>query len=161
MSDDAAQELDPLDGRPQVRIFTLADYVAEESSGKLYISGAGLEWTGVEARADPAGAGYLLSFQLVIRLAFPRAIARDSHAVEVRVLDRAGSPAGPDPLLTAAMRFDLNRAPKDFTEVSGSLPVQVMDYPTNVEPNDVICLHLLVDDIVVSRLPVQLRPADV
>jgi hypothetical protein len=41
---------DPLHDRAQVRMFTLADDVAEEASGKLYISGAGLEWTGLPTR---------------------------------------------------------------------------------------------------------------
>src|SRR5687767_6644527 len=106
MAEDVAQVSDPLQDRAQVRIFTLADYVAEESSGKLYISGAGLEWLGVAARPSSDAAEYVVSFHLVIRLAFPRAVARESHTIEVHVLDRDGAPAGPDSLLRAEMRFD-------------------------------------------------------
>ena len=160
MAEDVAQLSDPLQDRAQVRIFTLADYVAEESSGKLYISGAGLEWTGLAARSASSGGGWLISFYLVIRLAFPRSIARESHAVSVLALDRDGALAGPDLLLQASMRFDLKLAPKNFTEVSGTLPVQVVDYPTSIEPNDVLFLHLMVDDLLVSRLPVALYPVD-
>jgi len=164
MSEDATQDQDPLDDRPQVRIFTLADYVANEASGKLYISGAGLEWTAVVARPDPDAPDdrrHLLSFSVIIRLAFPRAIARPTHTIEVLALNRDGVEVGPPKsLIEAQMRFDLKRAPRDFTEVSGNLPAQVVNYPVNIEPDDVIFLHLLVDGVLVSRLPVQLRPAD-
>jgi Family of unknown function (DUF6941) len=160
MTEDVAQVSDPLQDRAQVRIFTLADYVAEESSGKLYISGAGLEWTEVVTRPDPNGTHHLLSFSLIIRVAIPRAIVRSTHAVEVFVFDRDGAPLGPDSLIKADMHFDLKRVPHDFTEVSGNLPAQIMNFPVDAGPEDVIFLHLLVDDVLVSRLPVQLRPAD-
>ena len=164
MTEDASQESDPLQDRAQVRIFTLADYVADEASGKLYISGAGLEWTEVVARPDPddsEGRRHFLSFSIIIRVAFPRAIARPTHTIEVLALNREGVGVGPpESLIEAKMRFYLKRAPQDFTEVSGNLPAQVVNYPVNVEPDDVIFLHLLVDGVLVSRLPVQLRPAD-
>jgi hypothetical protein len=136
---------DPLRDRAQVRMFTLADYVAEESSGKLYISGAGLEWTGVRVRSDSDGTSQSLSCYLMIRLAFPKASARSRHAIVVRALDHDGSPVGPNPLLEADMRFDLNRVPDDFAEVSGNLSVQVMDYPVTLDPDGVLFLHLVVD----------------
>ena len=145
----------PLSDRAQVRVFTLADYVAEEISGKLYVSGAGLEWSGLPARIDGIPSCYLL-----IRLAFPKAYARPSHAIVVRAMSGEGHPVGPDPLLQATMYFDLDGVPDDFTEVSSNLPVQVVEYPATLDPDGVIFLDLLVDDILVSRLPVQLRPVD-
>jgi len=155
MNEDVAQALDPLAGRAQVRIFTLADYAAEEQSGKLYVSGGGLEWTGL-----PIGPDLLLSFYLVIRLAYPIAIARSSHTIQVRALDRSGQSVGPDPLLQAEMRFEVSRAPSDAVEVSGTLPVQVTNYPVSVQQDAVIFLDLLVDSLLVSRLPLQLQPMD-
>lgn len=161
MTEDAAQVSDPLQDRAQVRIFTLADYVAEESSGRLYISGGGLEWVGLPAFPDR-----LSSFDLALRLAFPldpnapKASAHDSYAIEIRVLDVEGQPVGPDPLLQADMPFDLQRLPDYATEVSGNLPLHISEYPARVQPTDIVFLHLKVDGILVSRLPVQLRPAD-
>lgn len=76
MAEEMAQVFDPLQDRAQVRMFTLADYVADESSGKLYISGAGLEWTGVRTRENAIAPCYL-----IIRLAFPRIYARSSHTI--------------------------------------------------------------------------------
>jgi hypothetical protein len=160
MTEDVARVSDPLQDRAQVRIFTLADYVADEASGKLYISGAGLEWTEVVARPAADGTHHLLSFSLIIRIAIPRAIVRATHTVEVFVFDRDGALLGPDSLIKADMHFNLKRVPPDFTEVSGNLPAQIMDFPVDVGPEDVIFLHLLVDDVLVSRLPVQLRPAE-
>src|SRR5436190_2910706 len=151
MAEDVVQASSPLDDRAQVRIFTLADYVAEEPSGKLYISGAGLEWTGVPARLEGDGTNQLISFYLIIRLAFPKASARERHDVEVRVVNRDGSPAGPDSLLKAELQFDLDHVPEDFSEVSGNLPVQITNYPISAEPNSVIFLNLLVDEVPVSR----------
>jgi hypothetical protein len=155
MTDSSTQASDPLRDRAQVRIFTLADYVADESSGKLYISGAGLEWTGLPTRDNK-----IAPCHLVIRLAFPRPSARPMHTITVRVVDDAGSPVGPDPLLRAEMKFDLHRVPDYFTEVSGNLAVEIADYPISVDVADVVFFHLLVDDLVVSRLPVQLSFAD-
>lgn len=164
MSTGAPQELDPLHHRPQVRIFTLADYVAEEASGKLYISGAGLEWTEVVARPDPDDPDsrrYLLSFSVIIRLAFPRAIARPTHTIELLALNRDGVKIGPpESLIEAKMRFDLKRTPRNFTEVSGNLLAQIVNFPVEAETEDVIFLHLLVDNVLIGRLPVQLRLAD-
>jgi hypothetical protein len=151
----------PLDDRAQVRIFTLADYVAEESSGRLYISGGGLEWVGLPALPDR-----LSSFDLALRLAFPvdpkdpRGTARDSYSIEIRALDAEGQPVGPDPLLHTKMRFDRARLPDYAVEVSGNLPLRISDYPVSAQPTDVIFLHLKVDGLLISRLPVQLRPAD-
>ena len=152
MDEVVAHISDPLHDRAQVRIFTVADYAAEEPSGKLYISGGGLEWVGV-----PTTSNLLPSFYLVIRLAFPMAMVRPSHMVEVRALSRTGLPVGPDPLIQAEVRFNLERAPADAAEMSGNLPVQVTNYPVSVGPDDVIFLHLLVDDVQISRLPLQLR----
>ena len=164
MAEDVDQIATPLEDRAQVRIFTLADYVAEEESGKLYVSGAGLEWTEVVARPDPGdpdGRRRLLSFSVIIRLAFPRAIARPIHTIEVLALNRAGVGIGPpESLIEAKMRFDLNRVPHDFAEVSGNVSAQVVNYPIDAELDDAIFLHLLVDGMLVSRLPVQVRPAD-
>src|SRR6266542_7041250 len=107
MNEDEVQASDPLLGRAQVRIFTLADHAAEEPSGKLYISGGGLEWIGLPTTSDS-----LLSFYVVIRLAFPMDMVRPRHVVEVRALDRAGQPVGPEPLLFhAELGFDLKHAP--------------------------------------------------
>jgi hypothetical protein len=154
MAEDAAQASDPLHDRAQVRIFTLADYIAEEPSGKLYISGAGLEWTGLPAFPDR-----LPSFYLLIRLAFPMTMVRPSHIVEVRVLHADGSPAAPDPVLFQAdMHFDVDTAPDYATEMSDHIPIQVTNYPVTAQPDGVIFLYLLVDDTLISRLPVQLRP---
>jgi len=154
--DDETLAPDPLQDRAQVRIFTLADYVAVEPSGKLYISGAGLEWTGLPARSDRIPSCYLL-----VRLAFPMAMVRPSHVVEVHALNVDGSPAAPDPVLfQAEMHFDLGQAPDCASEMSDNLPIQVTNYPVSVNPDDVIFLHLLVDGTLVSRLPVQLRPID-
>jgi len=155
MAEDMAQAPDPLRDRAQVRIFTLADYVAEESSGRLYISGAGLECSGVPART-----GLLPRLCLVIRIAYPMAMARGSHVVEVRALDAEDHPIGPDPLFRAKVTFDLAGAPAGAKEMSGNLPVQVTDYPVTVEPNDVIFLRLLVDGTEISNLPVQLVSID-
>jgi len=161
MADDVAQVSDPLQDRAQVRIFTLADYVAEEPSGRLYISGGGLEWVGLPAYPDR-----LSSFDVAIRLAFPvdpknlTATAHESYAIEIRALDVEGQPVGPDPLLETKMRFDLQRLPDHASETSGNLPVRITDYPVTARPTGVIFLHLLVDGILISHLPVQLRPAD-
>ena len=155
MARQTTQSPDPLNDRAQVRIFTVADYVAEEPSGKLYISGSGLEWVGL-----PAHPGVLPAFYLAIRLAFPMTVAKPRHVVEIRALDADGNPAGYDPLLQAEMQFDLERAPKTATEMSGNLPVQVTDYPITIQPDAVIFLHLLVDGTLISRLPVQLWPVD-
>jgi hypothetical protein len=152
VADDGTDGLGPLRNRAQVRIFTLADYVAEEESGKLYISGAGLEWTGV-----PVSAGKIGSCYLVIRLAYPRAFARSSHSVVVRIVDVNGKPAGPNPLLQAEMKFNLHRVPSNFTEVWGTLPIQITDYPLSTETLEVIFLNLEVDGTLVSQLPVDLR----
>jgi hypothetical protein len=160
MAEVVAQASDPLQDRAQVRIFTLADYVADEASGKLYVSGAGLEWTELVARPASDGGHHLLSFALIIRVAIPRAIARATHAIEVFAVDRDGVSVGPESLIKADMHFDLKRVPPDFTEVSANLPAQIMDFPVDVGPEDVVFLHLLVDNVLVSRLPVQLRPAD-
>jgi hypothetical protein len=168
LTEHANQAPDPLQDRAQVRLFTLADYIADEASSKLYISGAGLEWTGVPARSVPDDAGdrfpdgtrHLLSFSVIIRLAFPRAIARPTHLIEVFALDRDGGEiAPPESLIEARMHFDLKQVPPDFTEVSGNVPAQVVDYPVRVGADDVIFLHLVVDGLLVSRLPVQLRSA--
>lgn len=155
MTEEKAQASAPLHDRAQVRVFTLADYVADEPSGKLYISGAGLEWTGVPVRPDPDG-GLLFSCYIVLRLAFPKGIARDSHLIKIRALQEDGSPAGPDPLLKFEMLFDPESAPTDFAELSGNLPVHIVDYPLVSESNDIIYLDLIVDEILVSRLPVEL-----
>ena len=160
MTEDAAQVPDPLQDRAQVRIFTLADYVAEEASGRLYISGGGLEWLGL-----PVQSGGRVSFDIALRLAFPlnpadsHAAVHDSYAIEIRALDAEGQPVGPDPLLQTKMRFDRQRLPNYATETSGNLPVRITDYPVTVQPTDVIVLHLKVDGILISRLPVQLQPA--
>jgi hypothetical protein len=160
MTKDANQESGPLHDRAHVRMFTLADYVAEEPSGKLYISGAGLEWIGVPVRTDPDSGGYLLSCFVVIRLAFPSAIARDSHFVEVRALDDAGQPVGPESLFKVEMRFDVERAPLGFTELSGNLPIQIRDFPLQAIDDRVLFLHLVVDEILLSRLPVAILLSD-
>jgi hypothetical protein len=152
VADDRTTGLGPLGDRAQVRLFTLADYVAEEASGKLYISGAGLEWTGV-----PVSAGKIGSCFLVIRIAYPRASARPSHTVVVRIVDESGQPVGPNPLLQAEMKFNLNRVPSYFTEVSGTLPIQITDYPLSTESMEVIFFNLEVDGTLVSHLPVDLR----
>lgn len=154
MPEDASQELDPLNSRPQVRIFTLAEYVAEERSGRLYISGGGLEWVGL-----PSYPGRLSSFDMAIRLAFPKPIIRESYPIEVRVLDEEGQPVGPDPLLRTEMQYDLQKLPDDATEISGNLPIRISELPVSTQPTDVIFLHLIVDGVLISRLPVQLRPA--
>jgi hypothetical protein len=161
MTEEVALAPDPLQDRAQVRIFTLADYVAEEASGRLYVSGGGLEWMGLPAYPDR-----LSSFDLALRLAFPvdprdpKGSAHDSYSIEIRVLDAEGRPVGPDPLMDTKMRFDPQRLPDYAVEVSGNLPVRVSDYPVSAQPTDVIFLHLKVDGILISRLPVQLRPAD-
>jgi hypothetical protein len=155
MARQTTQSPDPLNDRAQVRIFTVADYVAEEPSGKLYISGAGLEWVGL-----PAHHNVLPTFYLAIRLAFPIEIKRDTYAVEVRAVDTNDDPVGPDPLVKAEIRFDLDRVPLDARELSGNLPVQITDYPITVQPDAVIFLHLLVDSTLISQLPVQLWPVD-
>jgi hypothetical protein len=161
MAADVDQRADPLGDRAQVRIFTLADYVAEEPSGRLYISGGGLEWVGLPVLKDR-----LMPFDLALRLAFPLepgippSTVRDSYDVEIRALDAEGKPIGPDPLLQSNMRFDPQRLPDHATEVSGNLPVRFTEIPVTVQPTDVIFLHLKVDGILISRLPVQLRPAD-
>jgi hypothetical protein len=154
VADKRANAADLLVDRAQVRIFTLADYVAEEESGKLYMSGAGLEWTGLPAKPDEIPGCYL-----AIRLAFPRELARSQHGIVVHAVDEFGRPVGPDPLLEATMTFDLDRVPEDFSEVSGNLPVQIVGYPATIDPNGVIFLELVVDGILVGRLPVQLIPA--
>jgi hypothetical protein len=151
-----SQASDPLRDRAQVRMFTLADYVGEELSGKLYISGAGLEWTGLPVHQD-----MVPPFYLAIRLAFPMAMAGPSHVVEIRALQADGSPAGPDPVLVRAkMHFNVDQAPEFATELSGNLPIQIMNYSILVESNSVMFLHLSVDGVLVRRVPVQLRPAD-
>jgi len=155
MSDDPTQELDPLDSRPQVRIFTLAEYVAEEQSGRLYISGGGLEWVGLPAYPD-----HLSSFDIAIRLAFPLSMIRESYSIKIRVLNEAGLPVGSDPLLQTEMQYDLQKLPAHAVEISGNLPVRISDYPVSVQPTDTVFLHLIVDDMLISRLPVQLRPTD-
>jgi hypothetical protein len=115
-----------------------------------------LEWTGLPAHQD-----VLPPFYMAIRLAFPMTMARPSHLVEIRALQADGSPAGPDPVLVRAkMLFSVDQAPDFATEMSDNLPIQIMNYPLLVEPNSVIFLHLSVDGVLVSRLPVQLRPAD-
>ncbi len=149
------QASDPLTDRAQVRIFTLADHVADERSEKLYISGGGLEWTGLPARAHEIPGCYL-----VIRLAFPRESARPQHGIVVRAVDEAGNSVGPDPLMEATMTFDLDRVPEDFSEVSGHIIVEIVGYPVTVDPTGVIVLELTADGVVVSRLPVQLVPVD-
>jgi hypothetical protein len=161
MADDMAQISDPLQDRAQVRIFTLAEFVSEEPSGRLYISGGGLEWVGLSAYPD-----HLSTFDVAIRLAFPldpknpTATVHASHAIEIRVLNAEGQPVGPDPLVETKMRFDPDRLPDHATETSGNLPVRITEYPVTAQPTDVIFLHLSVDCILISRLPVQLRPAD-
>ena len=155
MARQAIQATDPLQDRAQVRLFTVADYVAEEPSGKLYISGAGLEWVGLPART-----GLLPSFYLAIRLAFPIGMKREMYAIEIRAVDAADDPVGPDPLLKAEIRFDLDAVPSDARELSGNLPVHITNYPITVQPNDVIFLHLLVDGDLVSQLPIQLLSID-
>jgi len=155
MAEDGDQISDPLQDRAQVRLFTLADYVADETSGKLYISGAGLEWTGLRTRDNT-----IAPCHLIIRLAFPRAYARPSHTIRVRVVDYEGNLVGPDPLLKAEMKFDLDHVPDSFTEVSGVLPVHIDGYPFTVNVDDVIFFHLVVDDVVVSTLPVELLFSD-
>jgi hypothetical protein len=155
MSTGPTEELNPLDHRPQVRIFTLAEYVSEERSGRLYIGGGGLEWVGLPAYPDK-----LSSFDIAVRLAFPKAIIRESYSIEVRVLDAEGHPVGPDPLLQTTLEYDLDQLPADATEISGNLPVRISDYPVATQPTDVIFLHLIVDGMLISRLPVQLRPTD-
>lgn len=159
MSDEPQSEAESLQRRPQVRLFTLADYVADELSGKLYISGAGLEWAGVPVHPDPHDdRRQFLSCYIVVRIAFPREIARETHIVEVLVRDAHGEPAGPESLFKIEMAFDLRNTPADFTELSGNLPMRIRDYPLTVDPNSVVFLHLLVDDELVGRLPVQLEP---
>ena len=160
MAEDMIRESHPLYDRAQVRMFTLADYVADETSGKLYISGAGLEWVGVPVRPNPDGDGQLLSCHVVLRLAFPRTVARETHIIEVLVRNDDGTPAGPDALFKVEMHFDLARTPPAFTELSGSSPVQIVNYPLTAEPDGVIFLHLVVDEVLVSRLPVQLLPVE-
>src|SRR5215212_4617250 len=145
MSEDATQGLDPLDSRPQVRIFTLAEYVAEERSGRLYISGGGLEWVGLPAYPDR-----LSSFDMAIRLAFPKPIIRESYPVEVRVLNEDGQPIGPDPFLRTEMQYDLKKLPDNAAEISGNLPIRISDYPVSAQPTDVIFLHLIVDGMLIS-----------
>lgn len=151
MTDDETKVEDPLVDRAQVRIFTLADHVAQESSGKLYISGAGLEWIGLPIRENK-----IMPCFLALRLAFPRAFAREIHTVVVRVVDRQGQAVGPDPLLQAEMRFELRRVPKDFAEVSGNLPVRIEDYPLSEESTGIIFFQLVIDGTIISQLPVQL-----
>jgi len=151
MAQDTGQGSDPLQDRAQVRIFTLADFVAEEASGKLYISGGGLEWSGLPTRANE-----LPPFYMAIRLAFPISIARESHVVEVRALDAEGNAMGPDPLVRAEIHFDLSRAPAYASEMSGTLPVLIAQYPLTSKHDGVIFLHLITDGILVSRLPVAL-----
>jgi hypothetical protein len=161
MANDGNQISDPLQDRAQVRIFTLADYVAEEPSGRLYISGGGLEWTGLPAFPDRLG-----PFDLVLRLAFPldpgnpRGTVQESYSIEIRALDAVGQPVGPDPMLQTKMRFQRQRLPEDAREVSGNLPVRFADYPVTAQPTDVIFFQLVVDGAPISRLPVQLRPID-
>lgn len=161
MAEDVTQVSDPLQDRAQVRIFTLADYVAEELSGRLYISGGGLEWLGL-----PVQSGGRVSFDIAIRLAFPldpenpKATAHESYSIEIRVLDISGQLAGDDPLLKTEMRYDPQRLPDDASEISGNLPIRISDYPLRVQSSGVIFLHLIVDGVLISRLPVQLRPAD-
>lgn len=160
MTEDMAHEAGPLYDRAQVRMFTLADYVAEESSGRLYVSGAGLEWTGVPVRLAPDGRGHLLSCYVLLRLAFPRASAGGSHMIEVQALKSDKTAAGQDSLFRVEMRFDLEHVPDDFAEVSGNLPVRVTDFAISAELDSIIFLHLFVDDILISRLPVQLLRDD-
>jgi hypothetical protein len=161
MAEGKTQGLDPLNDRPQVRIFTLADYVAEEASGRLYISGGGLEWVGL-----PVFPNRPLTFDIALRLAFPvdprnpQGTARNSYSVEIRALNVDGQPIGPDPLVQTKMRFDHKSLPDYATEVSGNLPVRIIEYPVSVQPTDRIYLYLKVDGILISRLPVQLQPAD-
>ena len=155
MAEDQTYSADPLQDRAQVRIFTLADYVAEERSGKLYISGAGLEWTGL-----PTAGGKIQSCYLVVRLAYPKASARPSHTVTVRVVDGDGNPAGPDPLMQAEMKFDLKRVPEYFTEVSGTLPIHIAGYPLGDTSVGLVFLNLLVDGVLISQLPVGLSSVD-
>ncbi|MGE3912856.1 MAG: hypothetical protein AB7K36_26095 [Chloroflexota bacterium] len=155
MSGDEAPLPDPLHERAQVRIFTLADYVAVEPSGRLYISGGGLEWVGLPVSSDGS-----LSFDMAIRLAFPKAIARKSYLVEVNAITGEGKPAGPTPLMQTKMRFDLKLLPENASEISGNLPIRISNYPVKVQDTDVIFLSLSIDGILISRLPVQLRPGD-
>ena len=49
MAENATNVSDPLQVRAQARIFTVADYVADEPGGKLYVSVGGLEWLGAAA----------------------------------------------------------------------------------------------------------------
>lgn len=155
MTDDAKQITDPLQDRAQVRIFTLADYVAEEPSGRLYISGGGLEWIGVPAFSDR-----LSPFDLVVRLAFPIKIAKDVHVVEIRALTADGIAVGPEPLLQTTMGIDMQNLPDNASEISGTIPVRIAEYPISTRQDEVIFFHLVVDGVLVSRLPVQLRPAE-
>lgn len=161
MADDAKQITDPLQDRAQVRIFTLADYVAEEPSGRLYISGGGLEWVGLPAYPDRLG-----PFDLALRLAFPldpenpRGTVRESYSIKIRALDGEGQPVGPDPMLQTKTRFQRHRLPDYAREVSGNLPVRFADYPVKARQTDIIFLQLAVDGVPISLLPVQLRPSD-
>jgi hypothetical protein len=161
VAENQVQASDPLQDRAQVRIFTLADYVAEEPSGRLYISGGGLEWVGLPTFPDRLG-----PFDLALRLAFPldssdpKGTVRDSYSVEIRALDAGGQPVGPDPMLQTKMRFQRNRLPDNAREVSGNLPVRFADYPVIAKSSDIIFLQLAVDGVLISCLPVQLRPID-
>lgn len=160
MTENAISESGPLYDRPQVRIFTLADYVAEEPSGRLYVSGAGLEWLGIPIRPTGKRNEYFLSCYVLLRLAFPRMTARAEHRVEVQARTSDGVNVGQDSLFRVEMHFDLEDVPEDFAEVSGNLPVQVTNFRIRTTPDTIIFLHLLVDDVLISRLPAQFELAD-
>jgi len=131
----------------------LADHVAQEQSGKLYVNGGAIEFVGVQPNAKR-----LPPLWLVIRLGFPWRLTSGSHIIEVRILDQDEKPVGGDPFARAEAQIGKppGAEPGDEFGLNIALPLGGFE-ATDSLPSKVI-FHLIVNGSELATMPLRLSP---
>lgn len=139
------------DERPEVRMFVIADHVAQAPDGKLYLNGAGVEQVFI-----PSTPGHLPApLYIAVRIRVPWHLTSETLRLRIRALDADRQPFGPDPLIDGQM--EVGRAPgaRAGDEIAVNLVVPIAGIP--VAQPGTMHFHLELADEVLAILPLKIN----
>ena len=138
--------------RLEVRIFTLADYVATPPDGKLYISGGGVDQ--MMMQEIPGNLGPLA---LAVRIRVPWHMTSDTVSVQVRALNSDREPIDRDPIMGADVEVGRPPGARPGDEIAIGFVVSLLGFPVREEGS--IHFHLIANGETLATLPLKVRRA--
>jgi hypothetical protein len=136
---------------PAVRMFILADWVAQQADGKLAIGGAGIGQVFVNAFP-----GALPPMYVVTRVSVPWHMTTEPTPLVVRALDADRNTIGPDPLFQANAEIGRPPGSRPGDELAIQVAFPLTGYP--VPSATTIFLHLLFGAETLAILPLKIAP---